>query len=958
MASDADPTAVPDDRLIAALERCFSKLVKTQEEQGDRLFHAVTALKPQALATDKKTAFWNSYMKLADDYDKEFQQKYSTDLDTALIFSGLFSAVSSAFIIEIEPQLASNYRLIIVVVQSMLYISLFTTLLAALLAVLGKQWIMYYLASGSRGTIEERGLERQCKLDGLVKWKFDAVLQMFPLLLQLSLLLFASSLSVYLWTINHAIAIIVMVLTGFGLGSYLFLLVSAMTFPDCPFQSPLAPFLIQVFSPCWKALYSLQYKLPWKYRRRLSDFKFHRPRFAPHKPVDPYAHYFFDPPSPEVPAVLWTLGTTTDPATITVAAEIGIDLQWPVQASIKTEVDRLVSTLLNACSDSYPYTLRNGMAEVAFTCGKLFGSLRLVESSNLLLTNFVSSGTPEDYFADSPVELKNVLHVLGGSPDLIRIGEMSPSNINWFLYVLLSLRGRFGSQSPLAEVKWFLDQFQAETVPSLDLPSFTNYLCCLCSFFGPVDARIMVQIDKSGFQAILMAQLFSGFRSSTMDSAVVAKIIYITAKFAEKLVGQSRKRAIFGYEATFDEQVRLTQEMSLFCSTVARVDGWLDTVVSAAKLVRVCVEYLAQIHSFLLIPPFRSNKPLRLPEFGAQAIQWIYMALEHVNGLWQENVADGEDSTEWDSNTALTVDGLLQVLACNNSLPESPTVESLHIILRALSAPTDVACTAFLVLTRAKAWFEDHNLLPILDRFSVVHHLGRVALKYPILAAPYARMIQDFTARPEWKSALFRELPTLIAVCPEPHPALSWRGELFISVIQDVWVPKFNEHHLLRTLGLKQRGLTLMALTNVWGIYDFTTTPPCTPSERFLQLVRCTVSTALQRGYPRTPPDRRYPPSIFYSRLCDALRQAATNARNVVHDASGSLDSGTSHNPLQCMADLLDSLARKLESGFAAGDQVWEELKTQLEAEINAFEESFWAEQKEGNAHTPSEGSS
>ncbi|KAJ7922213.1 hypothetical protein B0H13DRAFT_2411693 [Mycena leptocephala] len=466
-------------------------------ETNSRLFHAVNALKPQAPATDKKTAFWNSYMRLADDYDKEFQQKYSTDLDTALIFSGLFSAVSSAFIIEIEPQLASNHRLIIVVVQSMLYISLFTTLLAALLAVLGKQWIMYYLASGDRGTIEERGLERQRKLDGLVKWKFDAVLQMFPLLLQLSLLLFASSLSVYLWTINHAIAIIVMVLTGFGLGSYLFLLVSAMKFPDCPFQSPLAPFLIQVFSPCWKALYSLQYKLPWKYRRLLSDFKIHRPRFAPHKPVDPYADYFFDPPSPEVPAVLWTLGTTTDPVTIAAAAEIGIDLQWPVQASIETEVDRLSSTLLNARADSYPCTLRNGMTEVAFACGKLFGSLRLVESSSFPLGAF--SNPTEADFADSPAELKNILHIVGGDPDLIRMGEMSPSSISWIFHVLPPLReyfGLFGSNSPLAGVKYFLDQFQAETVPSLDLPGFTNYLCCLCSFIGPVDARIMVQIDK------------------------------------------------------------------------------------------------------------------------------------------------------------------------------------------------------------------------------------------------------------------------------------------------------------------------------------------------------------------------------------------------------------------------------------------------------------------------------
>ncbi|KAJ7917912.1 hypothetical protein B0H13DRAFT_2439970, partial [Mycena leptocephala] len=188
--------------------------------------------------------FWASYMKLADEHDKEFQQKYSTDLDTALIFvghttsylqnlshllqAGLFSAVTSAFIIQIQPQPTLLFTTNSVAVLSLLYISLFTTLLAALLAVLGKQWIMYYQAAGSRGTIEERGLERQRKLDGLRKWKFDAVLQMFPVLLQLALLLFSLAISVYLWPIHRSIAAIVIALTMFGFASYLFLLASAI----------------------------------------------------------------------------------------------------------------------------------------------------------------------------------------------------------------------------------------------------------------------------------------------------------------------------------------------------------------------------------------------------------------------------------------------------------------------------------------------------------------------------------------------------------------------------------------------------------------------------------------------------------------------------------------------------------------------------------------------------------
>ncbi|KAJ7921680.1 hypothetical protein B0H13DRAFT_2414847 [Mycena leptocephala] len=266
MSDNADqnnPQVVSDnEELIAVLKTCFSDLIRKQDE----IHKAVEALKPQVATTDKKTVFWTSYMKLADEHDKEFQQKYSTDLDTALIFAGLFSAVSSAFIIQIQPQ--PPFTVNTVAVLSLLYISLFTTLLAALLAVLGKQWIMYYQAAGSRGTIEERGLERQRKLDGLRKWKFDAVLQMFPVLLQLALLQFASAISVYLWPIHHSIAAIVIALTVFGFASYIFLLASTIVSPDSPFQTPLASLLSQMGSGIWRILKPMFVKI-YKYAKNV-----------------------------------------------------------------------------------------------------------------------------------------------------------------------------------------------------------------------------------------------------------------------------------------------------------------------------------------------------------------------------------------------------------------------------------------------------------------------------------------------------------------------------------------------------------------------------------------------------------------------------------------------------------------------------------------------------------------
>ncbi|KAJ7106202.1 hypothetical protein C8R44DRAFT_580928, partial [Mycena epipterygia] len=127
----------------------------------------------------------------------------------------------------------------VLVAQSFLYISLFSTLLAALLAVLGKQWLSHYLAAGERGTIEARGLERQRKFDGLQKWKFDMVIQIFPFLLQIGLFLFSAALSTYLWRIHPSLAIIVLSFTAFGFLSYTSLLISAIISPDSPFQTPL-----------------------------------------------------------------------------------------------------------------------------------------------------------------------------------------------------------------------------------------------------------------------------------------------------------------------------------------------------------------------------------------------------------------------------------------------------------------------------------------------------------------------------------------------------------------------------------------------------------------------------------------------------------------------------------------------------------------------------------------------
>ena len=185
--------------------------------------------------------------------------------------AGLFSAVTSAFILDVQSQVQPNtgeetaallriliYKIdnttfgndtpalpqwagpphAIVQVQSILYASLAASLLSALLAVLGKQWLNRYASTDMRGTAIERTQNRQRKLDGIVAWYFDHVMESLPLMLQIALLLLGCALSRYLWGINIVVAFVVLGVTSFGVAFYIFIVGAGTAFESCPYQTP------------------------------------------------------------------------------------------------------------------------------------------------------------------------------------------------------------------------------------------------------------------------------------------------------------------------------------------------------------------------------------------------------------------------------------------------------------------------------------------------------------------------------------------------------------------------------------------------------------------------------------------------------------------------------------------------------------------------------------------------
>ncbi|KAJ8588988.1 hypothetical protein M405DRAFT_739312, partial [Rhizopogon salebrosus TDB-379] len=121
-------------------------------------------------AKDPLSKFWASYQKVSSQYDDEMLERCNGNMDIVLIFvPGLFSAVNTAFIIALQPNFAETTNILLVQLiqiatygptaiqpaslssltsyspsrvwtQVLAYMSLSFSLLAALGAVMGKQW--------------------------------------------------------------------------------------------------------------------------------------------------------------------------------------------------------------------------------------------------------------------------------------------------------------------------------------------------------------------------------------------------------------------------------------------------------------------------------------------------------------------------------------------------------------------------------------------------------------------------------------------------------------------------------------------------------------------------------------------------------------------------------------------------------------------------------------------------
>ncbi|KAG8923705.1 hypothetical protein FRC01_012461 [Tulasnella sp. 417] len=212
--------------------------------------------------------FWNRYEKLADQSDKEMSKNLNGNLDVLLIFAGLFSAVNTAFISLSIPSLSPDssdetnnlLRLLVlrvdngtlsptdlsppfspapssVIANCFLLSSLCFSLLAAVGAMLGKEWLQNYDRTAQPGLLEEQARQRQRKYDGAKRWHLEETVQFLPNILLFSVVLFFIGLVELLLPMNKVVAGFVISLFGAGTVLSLATIVAGTFSHDGPYQS-------------------------------------------------------------------------------------------------------------------------------------------------------------------------------------------------------------------------------------------------------------------------------------------------------------------------------------------------------------------------------------------------------------------------------------------------------------------------------------------------------------------------------------------------------------------------------------------------------------------------------------------------------------------------------------------------------------------------------------------------
>ncbi|KAH9038139.1 hypothetical protein EDB84DRAFT_1577455 [Lactarius hengduanensis] len=231
-----------------------------------------------APTVDNSAEIWSICLTHAEKFDRALVESWKGDMDGILIFSGLFSAVVSTFLVDsykalqpdagtatailtaqavellarsvgeaapTPPNLPSpNSHTPFLIINALWFLSLVFSLACALSATLIQQWSRIYLQGTEERFIpHERARMRTYLQKGVQNFHLADMVDAIPMLLHISLFLFFGGLIVFLYNVDTTLARIILAFVVPSLVLYTLLTALPVFYYDCPFKTPLTSVL-------------------------------------------------------------------------------------------------------------------------------------------------------------------------------------------------------------------------------------------------------------------------------------------------------------------------------------------------------------------------------------------------------------------------------------------------------------------------------------------------------------------------------------------------------------------------------------------------------------------------------------------------------------------------------------------------------------------------------------------
>ncbi|KAK7677460.1 hypothetical protein QCA50_019573 [Cerrena zonata] len=291
-----ETNTVPVDATVASNQ---NQQVVEQSPPIDKDTSPSTEDKVHRVKIEPDRTGWGRISDLIRQYDRARVEDVKEDIDTLLVFAGLFSAVITAFIIESyktlqqQPEDTTNQILLqlsaqlasltvsgnlvnstipafttpsfvpmrfSVLINTLWLLSLVFALVTASLGILVKQWLHELMSCDTQDPHQQVEL-RFFREGGVQRWQVFEIAAALPLLLQLALLLFFIGLSAFFHDLNPVVTWVVTGVMILWLFFYLFTTFAPAFSSQCPYKTPMLKGILQQIrvgshtwlkSLCWK----------------------------------------------------------------------------------------------------------------------------------------------------------------------------------------------------------------------------------------------------------------------------------------------------------------------------------------------------------------------------------------------------------------------------------------------------------------------------------------------------------------------------------------------------------------------------------------------------------------------------------------------------------------------------------------------------------------------------------